>query len=549
MTNKLPINLPKVALLGRPNVGKSTLFNVLAVGKENKAITHAVAGTTRDIRATPAQLFGRPFVLLDTAGVETQHNAKLNDLQGQMNQLSLQAAATADILLLVVDGASGITPADRALAQGLRKLNKPTFVIINKADIKGAATTADEAEGLGFGGGVVISAAHREGLSDLEEALAGHLPLPEDEAAPEEKTPEHALVLEAEAALEVQEKLRSRPIPKLLKIAVLGRPNVGKSTLVNALLRYEAMLTGPTAGLTREAIAHTFRALDQDFALIDTPGLRKKSRIDEASLESLSVAQALATLDHAHVLLLMLDASVHNEARGLWQVFEQQDATIAQAALRANKPLIVVLNKWDAVADKEACMADVLVQLRAKLHDIHTPLAIPISATHKQGLGGLLKAVMSLQETYGKAFGTAKLNRTLAAILAKRSPPLVAGRPVSLKFLRQITVSPPIFALWGNRVDKISGHYLQFLKHQLAENLGLTGLPIVMHLRANRNPYEAKKAPKTEANPSYQAKAIARTSAANLAASRAKVGQKPTKKTAPQRQSFKVVARKKPIGK
>jgi len=535
----------KIALLGRPNVGKSTLFNVLAVGRENKAITHAQAGTTRDVRRTPAQLFGRPFTLLDTAGIEHSIKEGSSELQAKLNKLSRQAAEEADVLLLMLDGTEGITVADRALAQDLRKLNKPTYVIVNKADVKTAARTADEAENLGFGTPVLLSAAHREGLGDLEEALDAILPpVPEEEAKPPVE-----LIREddadEEADLAAQNALFSRPLPQPLKLAILGRPNVGKSTLVNALLREEAMLTGPTAGLTREAITHTFKALEHEFALIDTPGLRKKGKIAEASLESLSANQSLAALEHAHVLVLVIDASVHNEAKGLWQVFEQQDAAIAQAALTANKPLIIALNKWDAVADKVACKADVTAQLRAKLHGIHTPLALPVSAIQKQGLGALLKAILTVQETYGRAFGTAKLNRTLAAILARRSPPLANGRPVSLKFLRQITVAPPIFALWGNRVDQISGHYLQFLKHQLAENLGLTALPITIHLRTNKNPYGNRKAkaPLHQAGPDKGKakvfKAAVKPGKPKADTPKTKTGRKPVA-----RPSYKVGARK-----
>ncbi len=497
---KPPPALPKIAILGRPNVGKSTLFNVLAIGRDNKAIAHDLAGTTRDIRRTPAQILGRPFMLLDTAGVELAKTREAaHDLQRQMNALSLAAAQEADVLLLIIDGSAALSPADRALAADLRKLNKPLFVVVNKADLKIAAATVNEAESLGLGHVIALSAAHREGFGPLAEALEDYLPpaapLPSvdddvelDELELTELT-EDPLIIIDDSTEAAPAKLQAKPLPVPLKIAVLGRPNVGKSTLVNALLRNDAMLTGPTAGLTREAITHPFSAMGHEFALIDTPGLRKKGKIDDATVEYLSVGQALATLQHAHVLLLVIDASVHNEARGNWQVFEQQDAAIAQTALRAQKPIIVVLNKWDAVTDKVACKADVLAQLRAKLHGIHTPLALPISATKQQGLGVLLKTVLELQTTYGKAFNTAKLNRTLAAILAKRSPPLINGQTISLKFLRQIVAGPPVFALWGNRVDKITGHYLQFLKHQLSENLGLTALPITLHLRANKNPY------------------------------------------------------------
>lgn len=497
-TSSTPSTLPLIAILGRPNVGKSTLFNVLAVGKRNKAVTHASAGTTRDVRTTPARLFDLHFLLADTAGIEEGLHS--SGLQKQLNTLSKNAATQADVLLLVLDGTTGVLPADRALAAMARKLNKPLLLLVNKLDVKAAHGTLVDAEKMGFGAPLGISAVHRDGLDDLHAALSAYavrMEAPND--VPDEDYPTDLptdIELDEEAIAST--RLVSNPLPSPLQISILGRPNVGKSTLVNALLRHDAMLTGPEAGLTREAISHTFRALNHDFDIVDTPGLRKKGKIDEDSLEHLSVGQSLQAAQLAHVIILVVDASIHNEARGLWQVFEQQDATIAQMALNTHKPLVVVMNKWDLVLDKKECMADVMAQLKAKLHDVHTPLVFTISAEKKQGLGGLLKGILEIQASYGKAFTTSQLNRTLARILALRSPPLANGRPVSLKFIRQICVAPPTFAIWGNRIDHISGHYLQFLRHQMAESLGLEALPLVIHLRGNKNPYSHRKAAKKD---------------------------------------------------
>lgn len=562
--------LPKVALLGRPNVGKSTLFNMLVRGRGAlKAVTHATAGTTRDVRQTPGRLGNLGFLLLDTAGVEegkvahTSHKGhrtggRDNDsfpLQRKLNELSLEAASTADVLVLLLDGGAGVLPADRALAQKLRKMGKPVLLVVNKVDLKIAQTTLEEAETLGLGTPIGFSAAHGQGVDDLYEALSPYVPALPDEpeedeeaeadttAAPAAKMSdvqpsgpqkggkghpqaaelqngtdegpigaENALFsasapeepdFSTDAAEDIEEEDESSAAPepaplKAPKIAILGRPNVGKSTLVNALLGQERMLTGPVAGLTREAIENTFSYNNQEFTLVDTPGLRRKGKVDKEGLEFLSVGQSIQAVENADIIVLVVDAGTHNVDTGQWRIFEQQDAQIASMILNQYKPLIIALNKWDAVKDKAACLDDVRIQLHHRLHGIHQPLALPISAQRSKGLDVLLQAVTDVWQSSHRTFSTGKLNNLLNKTLAKRSPPLASGKVVSLKFIRQTGVNPPSFTFWGNRIDQVSDTYKQFLRNQLAATLGLQNLPVRIYFRANANPFSARKPSKKQ---------------------------------------------------
>lgn len=510
-----------VAILGRPNVGKSTLFNVLTKGisQGQAAVTHATAGTTRDIRRTPAELFGLHFLLLDTAGVEEgkqagilhgQHTSWDAPLQATLNQLAFGAAEQADLLLLVIDGIAGVSPADRNLAQRFRKLNKPILLILNKADTKMALSNVAEAETLGFGTPIQISAAHNQGFEDLFTALNKYIDVTPD--TPAEEPVEELSTLDLDALpldpLELNEappedeatpeapvnKSKFSSIPERpIRLAILGRPNVGKSTLTNALLGKQVMLTGPIAGLTREAITHDFTHGEQTFSLIDTPGLRRKGKVDADSLEFLSVGQSLQAAEKADVIILVIDASTHDIGAGNWEIFEQQDAQIAAVAMNQYKPLILALNKWDGVKDKKACLDDIQIQLHHRLHAVHSTYALPISALHVKGLDKLIDAVVEGYKSTYATFSTGKLNNLLARVLAKRSPPLANGKAVSLKFIRQTDNNPPTFTFWGNRIDQVSLSYKQFLRNQLSEALGLHHIPVKIHFRANFNPYHNKK--------------------------------------------------------
>ncbi|PZP38760.1 MAG: ribosome biogenesis GTPase Der [Pseudomonas fluorescens] len=515
--------LKNIAILGRPNVGKSTLFNVLArpprEGRTNivraatLAITHSQAGTTRDVRRTPGNLFGLKFMLLDTAGIEegkvTQNqkkNANAADdptLQASLNRLAYNAAEMADLHILVIDGATGLTPADRALAQKLRKMNKPLILVLNKADLRTAEGHALEVETLGFGAPIMLSAAHSQGMEDLYHALKVHVPEIEDEPEEDEAEVEETEVAESvdgedeEQGPETDVEADYSRFPKrpagAIRLAILGRPNVGKSTLTNALLGREAMLTGPVAGLTREAVPHDFEYNEQAFQLIDTPGLRRKAKVDKDSLEFLSVGQSLQAVEKADVVILVIDASTHNTDTGNWEIFEQQDAQIAAVAMNQYKPLIIALNKWDSVKDKNECKADIAIQLHHRMHAMSEPLAMPISALKAKGLDDLMGAVCDVFEKTYSTYSTGKLNNLLARVLAKRSPPLANGKVVSLKFIRQSDTNPPTFTFWGNRISEVSDTYKQFLRNQLSEALGLGNLPVKIFFKANKNPYKGRK--------------------------------------------------------
>lgn len=520
---------PSIAILGRPNVGKSTLFNVLArppkdertniVRAATMAITHAQAGTTRDVRRTPGNLFGLRFVLVDTAGIEEAgekrhgpaarkgskaalHVADDPALQSALNKLAYGAAEMADIHILMIDGATGVSPADRALAQKLRRMNKPLIVVLNKADLREAESHISDIETLGFGEPVMVSAAHSQGLEDLYLALKAYVAEEPEEVEDEIVEAEEALIEgdEAEGEDEGPEsdaeadysRFPKRP-EGAIRLAIMGRPNVGKSTLTNALLGTEAMLTGPTAGLTREAVPHDFEYNGQAFTLIDTPGLRRKNKVDKESLEFLSVGQSLQAVEKADVVILVVDASTHNTDTGNWEIFEQQDAQIAAVAMNQYKPMILALNKWDEVKDKKTCLEDIKIQMHHRMHAMHSPLALPISALKEKGLEKLMEAVCDVFEQTYATFSTGKLNNLLSRVLAKRSPPLANGKMVSLKFIRQSDTNPPTFTFWGNRIDSVSDSYKQFLRNQLSDALGLQHLPVKIYFKANKNPYSGKK--------------------------------------------------------
>lgn len=480
----------KVAILGRPNVGKSTLFNLLSL--REKAIVHSEAGVTRDARLTPAKLFDLFFDLIDTAGVEPgvkdlskEKNVHANSreaLASNLNLLSERAAAEADILLLMIDGQAGVLPADETLAHQFRSLNKPLYLVMNKADTKVSYETAMEALSLGLGDAAAISAAHHSGMENLYDILREHIE-PTVEIEPD-------VAEDSDEPMAISDEVEERTVRKVeqLPFAIVGRPNVGKSTFVNKVLGEERMLAGNIAGLTRESIGTPFNHNGQDLIIVDTPGLRKRAKVTE-TLENMSTSDAIKAVRSAEAVLLILDASAFSVAKGTTDIFEQQDARIAEFAVKEGKPLVIALNKWDLVEDKDGCLEDVRYQMNSRFSQVQNIPLVPLSAERGKGVNACLDTLLEVHEKSSTQLPTALLNRFLEVALNQKAPPLVKGKSVKLKFMTQTGINPPAFRIYGNRVNTIPGHYQRYLLNQMREAFDLGGIPLRLYFKSGQNPY------------------------------------------------------------
>ncbi|MCS6891338.1 MAG: ribosome biogenesis GTPase Der [Rhodovarius sp.] len=440
--------LPVVAILGRPNVGKSTLFNRLA--GRRLAIVDDTPGVTRDRREVEVELGGRRVRLMDTAGLE---EAPADTIPGRMRQSSEAALDQADLVLFVVDAKSGITPPDHAFADLIRRRGKPVLLIANKAEGRAGAAAALEAYALGLGDPIPISAAHGEGLGELHAAVARSLPDP-PEPPPEPERP--------------------------LRLALVGRPNAGKSTLLNALVGEERMITGPEPGLTRDAVPVQWRDAEGPVQLVDTPGLRRKSRIT-GRLEGLSVAATIAALREAEAVVLVVDATL-----GL----HEQDLRIARLAEREGRAIVIALNKWDAVAERDATRRGLDRQLADQLAQLKGITVVPLSAATGEGVERLMPAVRRAVAVWSTRIPTAALNRWLEEALARHPPPLVQGRRLKLRYATMPATRPPTIALFGTRAERTPVEYQRYLVNALREAFALPGTPIRLHLRGTDNPYD-----------------------------------------------------------
>jgi GTP-binding protein len=441
-----------VAIVGRPNVGKSTLFNRL-VGRR-MALVDDLPGVTRDRREGEGRLADLRFRVIDTAGFE---EAPPKTLAGRMQAQTERSLDMADVGLLVVDAREGITPADRHFARWLRRGEKPVILVANKAEGRGALAEIAEAYALGLGDPVPISAQHGEGLAELYERLR---PLIEAEDTPEP----------VEAQVEAE-----RP----LQLAIVGRPNVGKSTLVNRLVGEERVLTGPEPGITRDAIAIDWDWRGRAIRLIDTAGMRRRPKI-EARLERLSVADTLRAVRFAGTVVLVLDAL---------QPLERQDLTIAALVAEEGRALVLALNKWDAIGDREATLAGVRDRLERSLPQLQGIALIPVSALSGQGLDPLMKAVFAADAVWNRRVPTPALNRWLAMTQERHPPPLVGARRLRLRYITQVNTRPPSFALFASKPGELPDSYRRYLVNGLREAFDLPGVPIRLMLRKGENPY------------------------------------------------------------
>lgn len=471
-----------VAIIGRPNVGKSTLFNRL-VGKR-LALVDDQPGVTRDRRTGTARLSDLTFTIMDTAGLE---DASDGSLEARMRRQTEQAIAEADMAMLLIDARAGVTPLDEHFAHLLRKGNTPIALIANKCEGRAGAQGLAEAYGLGMGDPIPISAEHGEGMTDLytliSEAMAAR------GLGPEFAKPKRGAHLD-EATGEYGESEESEPKEVLigsadrpLQLAIVGRPNVGKSTLINRYLGEDRLLTGPEAGITRDSIAVEWAWKDKSIRLIDTAGLRRKARVEE-KVERLSAADTRRAIDFAHVVVLLLDAR---------EMLEKQDLTIARQVIEEGRALVIAANKWDLVEDRQGALQKLRDRLQTSLPQVRGVPVVTMSALEGRNLDRLLKAAFDIFAVWNTRISTSRLNDWLSDKLDLHPPPMVSGRRVKLRYMTQAGTRPPTFAIFSSRAEALPEAYTRYLANGLRDDFGLEGVPLRLNIRQGKNPYAPKR--------------------------------------------------------
>jgi GTP-binding protein len=444
------MSIPTVAIVGRPNVGKSTLFNRL-VGKR-LALVHDQPGVTRDRREADAKLLGLEFRLIDTAGFEDE---AVETLPGRMRKQTEAAVRDADAALFLIDAREGITPLDEEIGRWLRAESTPVIVVANKAEGRAGEAGALEAYSLGLGDPVAVSAEHGEGVADLFEALRPHVEHEHFEAEGDDASGE------------------------TLRLAVVGRPNAGKSTLVNKMIGEERMITGPEAGITRDSISLDWQWKGRPVRLVDTAGLRKRAKVDD-KLERLSVADTKRAIDHAEVVVLLLDAT-----RGL----ESQDLRIAAQVIEEGRGLIIVLNKWDVAENASSLFNGVKAALGEGLAQLRDVPLLTVSAKTGKGIDAILDVAFELREAWGKRVPTGELNRWFEDAVEANPPPAPKGKRIKLRYITQVKSRPPTFVVFGNRTDELPESYRRYLLNALRRDLKLGAVPLRLNFRGRANPF------------------------------------------------------------
>lgn len=447
--------LPTVAIIGRPNVGKSTLFNRL-VGKR-LALVDDQPGVTRDRREGDATLLGLDFRIVDTAGFEDEDAATL---PGRMRVQTEAAVQGADVALFMVDARAGVVPLDEEIARWLRATDTPVVLVANKAEGRSGESGVLEAMALGFGEPVALSAEHGEGVADLFGALLPYLEREDDEPEEDADAPDAPL-----------------------KLAIVGRPNAGKSTLINRLLGEDRLITGPEAGITRDSIAVDWTWEGRAVRLIDTAGMRKKARVQE-KLEKLSVMDALRAVDFAEVVVLLLDGT-----RGL----EVQDLKIADRALQEGRALIVALNKWDVAENASSLFNGVKAALDEGLAQAKGVPLLTVSAATGKGLDTLMRVAFETREAWSRRVSTGQLNRWFERALEANPPPAPGGKRIKARYVTQVKTRPPSFVLFGTRVDQLPESYRRYLVNGLRREFDFGAVPVRLTMRAPKNPFDQNK--------------------------------------------------------
>lgn len=475
----------KVAIIGRPNVGKSTLFNRLAGRK--LALVDDTPGVTRDRRVHPAKLYDLTFDVIDTAGFE---DAGAATLAGRMRAQTEIAIREADLIFFTVDAKAGLLPDDKTFAEIVRKSGKPVVLVANKAEARGAQGGLLETWELGLGEPVPISAEHGQGLPDLRdavvEALGAARALGEDEEDDLDFAESEVLIGEDIADPDAEE-VPAYDETKPMRIAVVGRPNAGKSTLINALIGEERLLTGPEAGITRDSISVEWEWRGRRLKLFDTAGMRRKAKVQE-KLEKLSVSDGIRAMRFAELVVIVFDATIP---------FEKQDLQIVDLIVREGRAPVIAFNKWDLIDEPQKVLAELREKTARLLPQVRGIQAVPVSAETGRGLDKLMEAVLKTHRVWNSRVSTGRLNRWLEGVLGHHPPPAVAGRRLKIKYITQAKTRPPGFVLSCTRPDSVPQSYVRYLVNSLRDTFDMPGVPIRMALRASDNPFAGRSKKKS----------------------------------------------------
>ncbi len=479
-----------LAIVGRPNVGKSTLFNRL-VGRKI-ALVDDTPGVTRDRREAEGHIADLTFKVLDTAGYEDVRDGSLEDRMRQQTELAIREA---DIILFMIDARAGVVPLDQRFAQVLRKAGKSVHLVGNKAESKASEAGLVEAFKLGFGEPIPLSAEHGLGLSELYSIVSAAI-----DKQIEKQAQQDAADAEAAGDLDImpdvdvditpdmlegegdEATLRWNP-RRYLNVAIVGRPNAGKSTLVNRMVGEERVLVGPEAGITRDSILVPWEWEGRTINLVDTAGIRRRSRVQE-KLEKLAVGDSLRSIQYAEVVVLLLDATIP---------FEKQDLALADLVEREGRAMVIALNKWDLIEDKNAKLAELREECERLLPQVRGVPLVTLSGLTGRNIDKLMDAIFTIERSWNSHVSTARLNRWLAGMLEGHPPPAVSGRRLKMRYMTQAKTRPPSFIIFASRPDAVPASYQRYLVNGLREAFDMPGTPIRLWLRGGKNPYADKK--------------------------------------------------------
>ena len=459
-----------IAILGRPNVGKSTLFNRL-IGQK-LALVDDQPGVTRDRREGQGRLGDLEFRVFDTAGLD---DAKKGSLEARMSLQAEEAAKLSDHIFFVIDARAGVTPIDEQFAERIRKLGKPVTVLGNKSETRAVANSVGEAYSLGFGQPLPISGEHGEGMEHIYDVIRPYIDADEEATKLAEEEDVEFVPAEYDPEYEGPDRPERR-----LRLAIIGQPNAGKSTLVNTMLGEDRMLTGPEAGITRDSISSDWKFGEREIKLWDTAGIRRKGKVKE-KLEKLSVTDAMRAIRYADCVVVLVDASMN---------IEKQDLTLCDLVSREGRSIVLALSKWDLVEDKLAAMKKVDDIIENILPDIRGFPIVTLSAKQGRGIDKMMKAVIEMDRKWNIRVSTSKINRWITSAVQKNAPPAPSGRRIKIRYATQASARPPTFAVFGNQLDKLPQTYVRYLMNGLRKDFGLEGVPIRFSLRGSKNPYD-----------------------------------------------------------